>query len=65
MALTGALYTVAFAVDVPALAVFCSYSYISFFSISLGSLPFILLTEVFPTQGLFAFPDFPLFLLSF
>lgn len=52
MALTGVLFTIAFAVDVPALAVFCSYSYVSFFSISLGPLPFVFLTEVFPTQGL-------------
>ena len=52
LTVVGILYTVAFALNIGGLAVFCTYAYISFFAISLGPIPFLILPELFPTKYL-------------
>jgi hypothetical protein len=52
MILTVVVYTIALSLNVANLAVFCTFSYVTFFSFSLGPLPFVILTEIFQTQAL-------------
>ena len=48
---TSVIYTFGFFFDLGWLLVVCTYSYVFFYAISLGAIPFILVTEIFPTKG--------------
>ena len=53
MIITAVLYTISFALDVPVLSVICTYTYVCSFAVGLGPIPFLILAEIFPTNGLF------------
>jgi len=52
MCATAVLYTVAFRYGIDDLALACTFIYVVFFSFSMGPIPFVILPEIFPTQGL-------------
>jgi len=50
MIITGALYTVSFAKEIGWLSIICTYLYMSTFAVGLGPIPFLILSEIFPTN---------------
>ena len=51
MIIVSVLYTIAFAVGVDGLAIFCTYAYVTAFAVGLGPIPFLILAEIFPTSA--------------
>ena len=63
MIIVGVLYTISFSFKIDVLTIICTYLYVSGFAVGLGPIPFLILTEIFPTNGNpnFSFPfSFPL-----
>ena len=51
MIIVGVLYTISFSFKIDVLTIICTYLYVSGFAVGLGPIPFLILTEIFPTNG--------------